>query len=62
MTETTNCEHGELHFGSGGFYIICAKCRVFWVAKGDGPDVDLDHARQSPLAGRSGTFKFMEAS
>lgn len=41
-----HCEHPKLYFGSGEFYIICAECGRFWVAKkhGGSGDVDLDYS------------------
>jgi len=39
------CLHVNLHFGSGGFYVICSACQCFWVAKGDGNDTDIDYTR-----------------
>jgi hypothetical protein len=40
------CPHEKLHFGSGGYYIICSECDMRWVAiKTTASDSDLDHGR-----------------
>ena len=40
------CDHEELCFGSGAFYIFCSHCPAVWVAKQPGgDDTDLDYDR-----------------
>lgn len=58
------CTHGELHHGSGGFYLMCVACGQQWVAKRRGADrdTDLDHGPSrscmTPLAGGNGRYVF----
>lgn len=52
METKQNCEHDQLYFASGGFYLCCPQCGVSWVATknydGDG-DKDLDYNRQGNM-------------
>ena len=35
----SECMHtGNLHWGSGGYYIWCTKCTAYWVATKGGDD------------------------
>jgi hypothetical protein len=34
---TNVCDHAQLKFGSGGFYVICVGCGARWAAQKDGP-------------------------
>lgn len=31
-----DCKHIHLHFGSGGYYLLCQQCEIVWVAKKSG--------------------------
>jgi len=41
------CKHKQLHFGSGGYYVLCSRCGAMWVATkphtGDKPDPTRGH-------------------
>ena len=39
------CEHSSLFFGSGGYFIFCAKCGAEWSATHEGK---WDHSRPNP--------------
>lgn len=57
------CTHGELHHGSGGFYLMCVACGQSWVAKRRGANADADLDRegtsQTPLAKGNGRYVFI---
>lgn len=62
QNQTTACEHRALHFGSGGFYVMCSECGARWVAVEPAADTDIDYGRSSPLHHVLGQFHFVETS
>lgn len=44
-----DCRHEALSFASGGFYVVCAVCRVKWVACGIDSDQPKDHQSSAML-------------
>lgn len=54
-TDRIGCDHPDLYFGSGAFYVICQKCQQFWVARKPSPagDCDLEYGLgASPVCGQ----------
>lgn len=52
MTQT--CQHKTLHFGSGGYYILCSEpgCGAAWIAWKMGEDERTDGVRKGqPVCG-----------
>jgi hypothetical protein len=46
----SQCIHGTLTFGSGGYYVICKECHGRWVAISNrGNDHEPDHSRAGNL-------------
>lgn len=35
---TSDCRHRSLHFGSGGYYVLCSDCSATWIAWKIGED------------------------
>lgn len=43
------CNHPEIRFGSGDYYIFCTSCNRVWVSKGaasDAPDAEVANENQ----------------